>query len=69
MGYSRQQIKDLENTIRATPCDTVLSATPTNLSRIMKIDKPVATVSYELEELTRPNLEDLISDFIKRLKK
>jgi len=69
MGYSAQQIKDLENTVKATPCDTVLSATPINLSRIMKIDKPVATVSYELEELTKPNLEDIVSGFIRKLRK
>nr|MDO8097896.1 cyclic 2,3-diphosphoglycerate synthase [Candidatus Njordarchaeota archaeon] len=69
MGYSSQQIKDLENTVKATPCDTVLSATPINLTRIMKIDKPVATVSYELEELTKPNLEGVVSDFIRKLRK
>jgi predicted GTPase len=69
MGYSAQQIKDLENTIKATPCDTVLSATPISLNRIMKIDKPLAIVSYELEELTKPNLEDVVSDFMKKIKK
>jgi len=69
MGYSQQQIKDLEKTINATPCDTVLSATPINLNKIMKIDKPLAVVSYELEELTKPNLDDIVSGFLKKLKK
>jgi predicted GTPase len=69
MGYSTEQIRDLEKTIKATPCDTVLSATPIDLNRIMKIDKPLANVSYELEELTKPNLEDVITNFLKTLKK
>jgi predicted GTPase len=69
MGYSPEQIKDLENTIKATPCDTVLSATPIDLNRIMKIDKPLAKVGYELEEITKPNLEEVVSDFLKTFKK
>jgi predicted GTPase len=69
MGYSADQIKDLEKTIKATPCDTVLSATPIDLNRIMKIDKPLANVSYELEELSKPNLEDVITSFLKTIKK
>jgi predicted GTPase len=69
MGYSAEQIKDLEKTIRDTPCDTVLSATPIDLRRIMKIDRPLANVSYELEELTKPNLEDVITNFLKTIKK
>ncbi|WXG45167.1 MAG: cyclic 2,3-diphosphoglycerate synthase [Candidatus Atabeyarchaeum deiterrae] len=68
MGYSPEQIKDLEKTIKATPCDTVLSATPIDLNRIMKIDKPLAKVSYELEEITKPNLDDVVSNFLKKIK-
>jgi predicted GTPase len=69
MGYSPEQIKDLEMTIKTTPCDTVLSATPIDLNRIMRIDKPLAKVSYELEEITKPDLEDIISDFLRKIKK
>jgi predicted GTPase len=69
MGYSPEQIKDLETTIKTTPCDTVLSATPIDLNRIMRIDKPLARVSYELEEITKPDLDDIISDFLKKIKK
>lgn len=69
MGYSPEQIKDLENTIKNTPCDTVLSATPIDLNRIMRIGKPLAQVAYELEEITKPNLEEVISDFLKTIKK
>ncbi len=49
MGYSEKQIKDLEQTINETPCDTVVSATPIALSRLVKINKPIVQVSYEYD--------------------
>lgn len=48
MGYNAQQIKDLEETINKSDADVVLSATPIDLSKIMKINKPIVRVSYEL---------------------
>lgn len=60
MGYSPQQIKDLENTINNTEADAVVIGTPIDLRRIIKIDKPSTRVGYELQVLGRPNLEDII---------
>lgn len=60
MGYGRQQIIDLQETINATPCDLVLIATPIDLTRILKITKPAQRVRYELQEIGRPTLEDLL---------
>ena len=51
MGYGDQQIQDLQQTIAATDADVVVEGTPINLRRILKIDKPIANVTYELEEL------------------
>lgn len=48
MGYSRSQIKDLETTINRAKCDVVISATPTDLSRILKANKRIVKVGYEL---------------------
>jgi len=48
MGYSKKQIKDLETTINSAKCDVVLSATPTDLSRILKSKKKIFNVKYEL---------------------
>jgi predicted GTPase len=64
MGYGDQQIKDLEATINNTPCDAVVIATPIDLSRIVKINKPTVKVGYELQEIGSPNLEDVLNDFI-----
>ncbi|MDD4215370.1 MAG: cyclic 2,3-diphosphoglycerate synthase [Bacteroidales bacterium] len=64
MGYGEQQIADLEKTIAATPCDAVVIATPIDLNRIVKINKPTVKVGYDLQEIGRPNLEDVIGDFL-----
>jgi len=50
MGYGPAQIADLQATIEATPCDVVVSATPIDLTRVLKVSKPVVRASYELSE-------------------
>ena len=65
MGYGDQQIKDLEDTINNTPCDAVLIATPVDLRRIISIKRPTLRVKYEVKEMGRPDLRDLIEEFIK----
>jgi predicted GTPase len=69
MGYGTEQIKELEETIEKTPCDSVLFGTPIDLRRIMKVNKPAARVRYEIHEVTKPSLEELLDMFFKRLKK
>jgi len=63
MGYGPKQIKELEETIDATPIDIVLSGTPIDLSRVLKTKKPVVHVRYELDEIGHPNLEDVLRDW------
>src|SRR5919198_2441361 len=63
MGYGPKQIKELEETIDATPCDVVVSGTPIDLSRVLKSKKPVVHVRYELDEIGHPNLEDVLRDW------
>lgn len=65
MGYGDQQIADLEKTINNTDCDAVIIATPIDLTRIVKINKPTVKVEYELQEIGKPTLNDLIGDFLK----
>jgi predicted GTPase len=69
MGYGNQQIKDLEKTINSTPCEVVVIGTPIDLNRIVRINKPTVRVTYELEEIGKPNLEDVLNDFIPKMKK
>ena len=51
MGYNIGQIKDLEATINAADCDVVVSATPTDLRRLINVDKPIVQISYELSPI------------------
>ncbi len=64
MGYGDKQVKDLETTINKTKCDLVVIATPIDLSRIIKINKPTVRVEYSLSEIGRPNLEDVLEKFV-----
>jgi predicted GTPase len=65
MGYGPKQIKDLEHTIAATACDLVVVATPVDLKKIIKIDKPVVRVGYELQETGHPTLEEILNEWLK----
>jgi predicted GTPase len=64
MGYSDQQVLDLEKTIRNTPCDAVVIGTPLDLRRLINFNQPAVKVSYELQEIGRPDLDDVLSLFV-----
>jgi predicted GTPase len=51
MGYGDKQVRELEATINATPADVVVEGTPIELKRILQVNKPIANVEYELEEV------------------
>jgi predicted GTPase len=61
MGYGATQISELEATIRATPCDLVLVATPIDLGRLLTIDKPSQRARYSLREHDPAALRDAVS--------
>lgn len=65
MGYGEQQLKDLEETINNTDCDSVIIGTPIDLTRIININKPYTRVHYELDEIDSPNLNEVLQNFIK----
>jgi predicted GTPase len=64
MGYSKDQISDLEHTINQSDCDLVLFATPIHLTRIMSINKPTLRVLYEYRDHGTPALKEVL---VKRL--
>jgi len=65
MGYGDQQMKDLSATIEKTDCDSVVIATPIDLQRVIKINKPCTRVEYSLQEIGKPDLDDVLDSFIK----
>jgi len=64
MGYGKRQIKELEETINATRCDAVVIGTPINLRRIVQIRKPAVRVGYEIQEIGKPDLEEVLKPFL-----
>ena len=65
MGYSKEQLQELEETINKTPADLVVVATPINLGKILNLNKPYVRVKYELQEIGRPTLQDIIEKFFR----
>jgi predicted GTPase len=63
MGYGEKQMKELAATIDKIDCDLVVSATPIDLNRVIKVNKPMLRVRYELEEIGTPNLKTVLKDF------
>jgi predicted GTPase len=66
MGYGEEQLKDLEETINRTDCDSVIIGTPIDLNRIIKINKPNTRVYYDLQEIGDPNLNQILDEFVKK---
>ena len=65
LGYYKDQLKDLEKTIKATPADLVLVGSPIDIRRVIKIDKPALRVRYELEEIGEPTIKQILDEFLK----
>jgi predicted GTPase len=63
MGYGDKQTRELAKTIEAIDCDLVVSATPIDITRVIKVSKPILRVGYELEEIGTPTLKDVLKKF------
>ena len=64
MGYSAQQLVDLEESVNAVPCDLVLVATPIDLGRMINIEKPAQRVRYETQEIGQPTFKDVLAHLV-----
>jgi predicted GTPase len=64
MGYSDEQLQELEKTINATPCDVVVTGTPIDLARLIRSNYPIRHATYELREVGHPTLEDVLAPLI-----
>ena len=63
MGYGKKQMAELAQTIDKIECDLVVSGTPIDLGRLIKTNKKILRVSYELEEIGTPDLEEVLREF------
>jgi len=66
MGYGPEQVHELQTTIERAGADVVVIGTPVDLRRIMTLRTPAVRVRYELEERTRPDLEDIMREWRQR---
>jgi predicted GTPase len=66
LGYYPEQIRELEECVNNADADTVVVATPVDLRRIIRTNKPATFVTYELEDMEKPLLQDEIVDFVRR---
>jgi predicted GTPase len=60
LGYSKQQLSELEQVINSVDCDLVLSGTPIDITRVINVNKPIIRVRYESEEIEGTPLKDLV---------
>jgi predicted GTPase len=63
MGYGKDQISELSQTIDKVECDLVIGATPIDLGRLIQPHKKILRVKYDLEEMGTPDLEEILKDY------
>jgi predicted GTPase len=68
-GYTSEQLAELEKTINNAPVDVVVLATPSDITRLVRINKPVVHVFYRLKIIEGPTIKDYIEEFLERAKK
>jgi len=62
MGYGRKQVEELRETIAQSDAELVLVGTPIDLRRLIELDKPAQRVTYRLQEVGEPTLEDILRE-------
>jgi predicted GTPase len=66
MGYSDEQLRELEQTVNNVECDVVVSGTPIDLGHLIDSRHPIRQVRYELEEIGRPTVEDVLGPVVNK---
>ncbi len=66
MGYNDQQIKDMEDTLNKVDAEIIIDGSPIDLEKLIKSNKPIVRVSYDIEALKSPTIEEILDQFIKK---
>jgi predicted GTPase len=66
MGYTDKQIEDLEYTLKSVKCDIILNGSPIDLSKLIKVNKPIMKVTYDIEALGTPSIESVLDEFVSK---
>lgn len=67
-GYAPEQLKDLEETLNSIDADVVVLGTPADISKLIKLNKPVVRVSYELKIVEGPSVKEIVDEFLEKAK-
>jgi predicted GTPase len=65
MGYSDDMLLELEQTIEASDADVVVTGTPIDLARLVTTRHPIRRATYEIEEIGRPTLADVLAPLLR----
>ncbi len=68
-GYSPEQVRDLEETLNSIPADVIVAGTPITLERIVRVNKPIVQVRYEVRVVEGPSIEELVEEFLEKAAK
>jgi predicted GTPase len=63
MGYSEEQLKELEETINNSDAEVVIAGTPIDLGKIINSNKKIVRAKYDLE-VNEKELEELLEKFL-----
>lgn len=66
MGYNDQQIKDMEETLNKAEAEIIIDGSPIDLEKLIKSNKPIVRVSYDIEAIKSPTIEELLDKFIEK---
>jgi len=66
MGYGKKQMEELQQTINKSDAEAIVIGTPIDLKSVIKIDKPSVRVKYDLQEIGKPDLDDVLGEFVKK---
>ncbi len=66
MGYGKKQMEELQKTINKSDADAIVIGTPIDLKSVIKINKPSVRVKYDLQEIGKPDLVDVLTEFVKK---
>jgi len=69
MGYSDEQIEDMEKTLNKAKCDIIVNGSPIDLEKLIKVNKPIVTVRYDIEAIKSPTIEEVLDDFAHKILK
>jgi len=69
MGYNEQQIKDMEETLNNAEAEVIIDGSPINLEKLIKSNKPIVRVSYDIEAIKSPTIEEVLDKFINKFLK